>query len=197
MRRRGWRHLARDRSAWGPALVLGVLVAGFGLPRACDTGRDAVRAYRVAQWEDPIRQYAESRGLEPALVRAVVLAESSGNPEAHSPADAKGLMQITPITHRDAIERFHLADGDLFDPHYNLKVGTAYLAYLLDRFDGDRTLALAAYHMGPTRVARLRREHAELSPSELVAQHAGPKTRAYVRRVLEETAGAEETPEPR
>ncbi|MEM1097535.1 MAG: lytic transglycosylase domain-containing protein [Planctomycetota bacterium] len=186
MRRRGWRHLVSDRSAWGPALVLGVLVFGFGLPRACDSGREAVRAYRVAQWEDPIREYAELHGLEPALVRAVVLAESSGNPNAHSHADAKGLMQITPITHEDAIQRFGLADGDLFEPLYNLKVGTAYLAYLLDRFGGDRTLALAAYHMGPTRVARHVRENSAMSSAELVAEFGGPKTRAYVKRVLAE-----------
>lgn len=170
----------------GPALLLGVLLVVFALPKACGTGRDAVRAYRVAQWEDPIRQYAELHGLNPRLVRAVVLAESSGNPNAHSPADAKGLMQITPITHQDALQRFGLSDGDLFDPLYNLKVGTAYLAYLLERFDHDRTLALAAYHMGPTRVSQRRRENPGLSSAEFVEQHAGPKTRAYVRRVLDE-----------
>jgi soluble lytic murein transglycosylase len=186
MRRRGWRHLLRDRAAWGPAVVVAVLLVGFALPWLGTSGRDAVRSYRVAQWEDPIRQYAEAAQLDPALVRAVVLAESSGNPNALSHANAKGLMQITPITHEEAIRRFDLADGDLFNPLYNLKVGTRYLAYLHDRFDNDRTLALAAYHMGPTRVARLRREHPHLSPAELVAQKAGPQTRAYVKRVLEE-----------
>ncbi|MEM1445386.1 MAG: lytic transglycosylase domain-containing protein [Planctomycetota bacterium] len=186
MRRRGWRHLLSDRAVAWPVLGMAVLLVGFGLPKACSTGRDAVRAYRVAQWEDPIRQYAELHGLDPRLVRAVVLAESSGNPNAHSPADAKGLMQITPITHEDAIQRFGLKDGDLFDPLYNLQVGTAYLAYLLDRFDQDRTLALAAYHMGPTRVRKRLNDNPGLSSEAFVAQHAGPKTRAYVKRVLTE-----------
>lgn len=186
MRRRGWRHRLNDRAVVIPTAAGLVLLAGLGLPVACNTGQDAVREYRVAQWDDPIRQYAELHGLDVALVRAVVLAESSGNPAAHSNADAKGLMQITPITHKDALQRFGLADGDLFDPLYNLKVGTAYLAYLLERFDGDRTLALAAYHMGPTRVAKRLRENPGMSSADLVAKHGGPKTRAYVKRVLAE-----------
>ena len=187
MRRRNWRHILDDRAVLGPLLVAGVLVVGFVLPKACDGGRDAVVGYRMAQLAEPIERHARAAGLEMGLVQAVVVAESSGNPAAYSSAQAKGLMQITPVTHTDAMQRFDLPEGDLFDPDYNLQVGTRYLAHLLERFDGDRTLALAAYHMGPTRVSRLRREHPQLSSSQLVEQHAGPKTRAYVKRVLAES----------
>ncbi|MDX1682892.1 MAG: hypothetical protein R3336_07230, partial [Phycisphaeraceae bacterium] len=61
---------------------------------------------------------------------------------------------------------------------------TTYLAQLWDRFKRDPHLTVAAYHMGPTRVARLRRRHPQLSGPELVARFAGPATRAYVRKVI-------------
>ena len=103
---------------------------------------------------------------------------------ARSHKDAVGLMQITPITLKE-VRRHHpdLPRGDLTDPAFNLRVGTAYLAYLLDRFDGDQTLTLAAYHMGPTAVRRLQRAHPDLSPDALIDAHAGPQTRAYVKKV--------------
>ncbi len=184
MRRRGWRQTVDTHQWWFG--VAAVALALLVLPRACETGKDAVRSYRMSHWTDLIDEKAADAGLDAALVRAVVLAESSGNPHAHSKASARGLMQITPITHKDAMQRFGLDDGDLFDPAYNLTVGTRYLAHLLQRFDGDVTLALAAYHMGPTRVSKLRREHPQLPPQQLVEQHAGPKTRAYVKRVQQE-----------
>ena len=58
-----------------------------------------------------------------------------------------------------AQQRFGVPEGDLFDATHNIDVGSRYLAHLLDRFDGDVRLAVAAYHMGPTRVARLKREN--------------------------------------
>lgn len=186
MRRRGWRHRLHDRPTRIVLLLAGGFLAVLAVPRGYEAGKDAVRTYRVSHYVEPIAAHADAAGLDRALVRAVVLAESSGNPNAHSKADAKGLMQITPITHEEVMRRFDLPAGDLYDPDYNLRVGTTYLAYLHDRFDHDRTLALAAYHMGPTRVAKLRREHPELSPEELVQEHAGPKTRAYIKRVLQE-----------
>lgn len=138
-----------------------------------------------------ITHHAEVSNLPPELVRAVVITESGGDPAARSSADARGLMQITPITHTDARQRFDLpdvpADG-LYDPEYNLAVGTRYLAYLLERFDNDMKLALAAYHMGPTAVSRLRSANPTLTTDELLALdgegQVGPKTRAYVANVL-------------
>ncbi|MEM6260831.1 MAG: transglycosylase SLT domain-containing protein, partial [Planctomycetota bacterium] len=74
--------------------------------------------------------------------------------------------------------------GDLFEVYYNLRVGTLYLAYLLDRFEGDITLALAAYHMGPTSVAKGIQKYPDLSSRDMVRRLAGPQTQAYVDRVL-------------
>lgn len=140
--------------------------------------------YAAVQIDAMIAKHAEARDLPVDLVRAVVEAESGGDPTARSEVDARGLMQIMPITLKDVRQRFDLPAGDLYDPEYNLLIGTHYLRYLLDRFDQDLTLALAAYHMGPTRVARHLKRDPSLTPEKLVEQHAGPKTRAYVARVL-------------
>jgi soluble lytic murein transglycosylase len=131
-----------------------------------------------------IRRHAEARGLPVKLVVEVVRAESGGDPLAVSPVNARGLMQIMPATERDLVDRLGVPQGNVFDPDHNLLLGTTYLKHLMDRFDGDVTLVLAAYHMGPTKLARHRREHPQLSSEQLVARFAGPKTRAYVRNIL-------------
>ncbi|MGE5491425.1 MAG: lytic transglycosylase domain-containing protein [Actinomycetota bacterium] len=114
-----------------------------------------------------VERHARARGLDPALVDAVVRAESAYQPRAVSPKGAVGLMQVMPDTGR----RFGISD--LADPDGNLRAGTAYLSYLLDLFD-DLSLALAAYNAGEGAVLR----HGNRIPPY-------PETRAYVRGVLE------------
>lgn len=111
-------------------------------------------------------RHAKARGLDPALVDAVIQAESAYRPEAVSPKGAVGLMQVMPDTGR----RFGIRD--LEDPEANLKAGTTYLGYLLDLF-GDLSLALAAYNAGEGAVMR----HGNRIPPY-------PETRAYVRGIL-------------
>lgn len=113
-----------------------------------------------------IERHALDRGLDPALVRAVVQAESGYNALAVSNKGAQGLMQLMPAT---ALE---LAVARPFDPEDNLRGGTRYLRRLLERYDGDATLALAAYNAGPSAVDR----YGGVPPY--------PETLAYVRRVL-------------
>jgi soluble lytic murein transglycosylase len=139
----------------------------------------SVEAHRELIWE-----HAEANDLPPELVRTIVRAESSGNPRAVSSKGARGLMQIMPRTHAEVCRRRGFPEGNLFDPDHNLRVGTAYLRMLLDRFAGDVRLAVAAYHMGPTRLDRLRRAHPKLGPKALIARHAPASTRHYVRKVL-------------
>lgn len=141
---------------------------------------------RVDQWMPLIEKHAKSRELPVELVRSIVRAESAGRPDAVSPVGARGLMQLMP----DALEdmqrsrRFDVGKGDLFDPDYNLSVGTAYLRHLLDRFEGDPHLALAAYHMGPTKVRRHLNANPKLTGPQLVEKYGGPQTRAYVKTVM-------------
>ena len=79
-----------------------------------------------------IDRAAEAAGLDPRLVLAVVMEESGGNPTAHSPAGAHGLMQLMPGTARD------LGVTNRSDPGANLAGGSRYLAEQLERFDGRR-----------------------------------------------------------
>ncbi|MEM6392936.1 MAG: lytic transglycosylase domain-containing protein [Planctomycetota bacterium] len=185
-----------SKRAWmfiGIAIVGGlVLVGAAGGLVWWDKQR--TEAARAEQLEPMIQRIAGEYGLDPSLVWAVIDAESSFDANAVSSKDALGLMQITDITHREVMNRRGLPDGDLFDPEYNLTVGCAYLRQLLTRFDGDLHLSLAAYHMGPTRTARLRRKHPNLSSADFVQQHAYRSTRAYVTKVLETHARLIATP---
>jgi hypothetical protein len=89
-----------------------------------------------------IREAAAGHGVEADLVRAVIEVESGFNPRAVSPAGARGLMQLMPATAAD------LGVQNSFDAGQNIVGGTRYLKQLLDRYSGNRRLALAAYNWG-------------------------------------------------
>jgi soluble lytic murein transglycosylase-like protein len=131
-------------------------------------------------------RYSHLVNLPEVFVHKVVLAESSGRPWVVSKVGAKGLMQILPAAETDALKRLkRTKKGNLFNPEYNLLIGTTYLRMLTDRFDGDPYLVLAGYHMGPTRVAKHRLNNPSISGKELVARFAGPQTRAYCHKILQ------------
>lgn len=97
-----------------------------------------------------INQAAEAHGIDPALVMAVIRAESNFDPEAVSHRGAQGLMQLMPATAAE------LGVEDAFDPEDNINAGVKYLRELLNRFDDDLRLALAAYNAGSRYVHRYR-----------------------------------------
>ncbi len=139
---------------------------------------------RLDRYRDLVWREAETAALPPELLRAVIRAESGGDPRAESGAGARGLMQITPVAREEVRRQAGLPDGDPFDPAWNVRVGTTYLRLLVDRFDGDLHLALAAYHWGEARVRALRRDHPDLAGRELVRRYAPPATARYCRQVL-------------
>jgi soluble lytic murein transglycosylase-like protein len=119
-------------------------------------------------WEALIQKTARAHSLEPALLHAVIRAESGYNPRAVSPKGAKGLMQLMPATAR----RYGV--GDPYDPRQNLEAGARYLRDLLKLFNQDLRLALAAYNAGEQAVIRY---HRRIPPF--------PETMHYVPKVLD------------
>ncbi len=113
-----------------------------------------------------IKKAAMNYGLDPALVRAIIQAESGGNPHAVSSKGALGLMQLMPNTARE------LDVKNPLDPASNIRGGVKYLRSMIDRFGGDLLLALAAYNAGPGTIER----YNGLPPY--------PETVQYVKKVL-------------
>ncbi len=134
-----------------------------------------INTLKEAGLEGLIRRKARVYGVDEDLVRAVVRMESGGNAKAVSTAGAMGLMQLMPGTAE------MLGVDDPFDPVQNVDGGVRYLKMMLDRYDGDETLALAAYHSGPGRVDR----YGGVPPYPKVT-HYVKTVKALLRRAREE-----------
>jgi soluble lytic murein transglycosylase len=133
-----------------------------------------------------IRQQAAEKRLDPALIAAVIYAETKFDPRPSS-AGAEGLMQLLPST---AYYLAQLSGGrsftasDLAEPDVNVAYGSYYLRYLLDHYGGNEMLAVAAYNGGETNVDRWE-AHAESEGRQLSVQEIPfGETREYVLRVL-------------
>ena len=113
-----------------------------------------------------INKKSDKYRIESSLIKAVIKVESNWNSEAVSHAGAMGLMQLMPGTASD------LKVTNPFNPEDNIDGGARYLRYLLDRFNGNLSHALAAYNAGPTRV----KQHRGIPPIK--------ETQQYVKRVL-------------
>jgi hypothetical protein len=106
-----------------------------------EIGRDGV--------EKLVREAADRHRMDPALVRAVIETESNWNPKAYSHKGAGGLMQLIPTT----AQRY--GAYDVFDPQQNINAGVKHLKWLLERYNGNLDLALAAYNAGEGAVDRV------------------------------------------
>ena len=175
------------------AVVLAAIVGAGAAAVVAGVGPlgDAVREITLPlQHEDIIRQQAADKDLDPALIAAVIYEESRFRDQT-SHAGARGLMQVTPET-ADLIAResggIAFTQEDLATPQVNISYGSYYLRYLLERYDGDVELAVAAYNAGPTRADRWVDEAGGLDDFDASDHISFPETRAYVENVLERRA---------
>jgi soluble lytic murein transglycosylase len=182
------RRAAARRRRVAVLTIVGVGVATALAAVALPLFRKAVNEFNLPlSYSQVIREQAAEKGLDPALIAAVIYAETKFDPRPSS-AGAEGLMQILPgtaefLARRSGATTFTISD--LATPAVNIAYGSYYLRYLLDRYDGQEVLALAAYNGGETNVdrwlVRARREGISLSIDEIPF----PQTRAYVLRVLQ------------
>lgn len=181
------RHRVRRRRRWllGFALLAG---AGLAILLARPLFRKVESEFGLPlQYAGIIRQQAASEHLDPALIAAVIYAETKFDPST-SPAGAEGLMQLEPATAMFLARR---SDGigfqvaDLAHPAVNIAYGSYYLRYLLDEYRGNVVEALAAYNGGETNVDRWLAQARQRGRTFGVSQIPFPETRAYVLRVLD------------
>lgn len=135
-------------------------------PIATVRHRSSGSAYGTYDYSAYVSRVASKYDLEPDLIRAVIRTESNGDRRAVSSKGAMGLMQLMPSTADD------MNVSNPFDPEENIEGGARYLKSLLERFDGDLTLALAAYNAGPATVEK----YGGVPPIR--------ETRRYVKKVL-------------
>lgn len=117
-------------------------------PTPAGQAGNAGRSINSTRWNSHIEAAARANNLEPALIRAVISAESGHNPLARSPAGAVGLMQLMPGT----AQRYGVTNR--LDPAQSIQGGSRYLRDLMDLFGNDMQLALAAYNAGEEAVMR-------------------------------------------
>jgi soluble lytic murein transglycosylase len=143
--------------------------------------------YPLGYWE-VVRPLAEARGLDPLLVAALIRQESLFVPDAVSPADAHGLMQLLPSTARDLAAASGTPPPDREALHrvaVNVDLGTSLLRRLLDRYGGSRVKALAAYNAGEDAVGRWEKRYAGRPDDEFVELITYRETRDYVKAVIQ------------
>jgi soluble lytic murein transglycosylase len=137
--------------------------------------------------ESRVKREARDAGVDPAWAYAIIRAESAWMTDAHSHADAYGLMQLLPGVAKQVAQSEKLAynrPSDLFDPTLNVQLGTRFLGRMADRYDGSPWLASAAYNAGEAPVGRWLDARSTLDPDFFIETIPYKETREYVARVL-------------
>ena len=132
-----------------------------------------------------VDKYSRKYDVSAELVYAVIRAESKFDKDAVSEKGAKGLMQIMDSTGEWISKKIKISEPDLFDPDTNIEIGTYYLDYLLDMYDGDRVCAVAAYNAGPANVDEWLKNPEYSKNGKTLDKIPFEETEKYVKRVME------------
>jgi len=188
-----WYTLLQDTTDPGTLQDLMLLASARGWDRMAIDAATRAEAWDALDQRFPtahaevFRRYAVDRGLPGSELMAIARRESAFYPRAESPAGARGLMQIMPATGAAVAASLKVphSSARLFEVEHNVRLGSAYYRQLLDRFDGNRVFALAAYNAGPHRVDRWRHKAGEGLPVDLwIETIPYQETRNYVQAVL-------------
>ena len=171
------------RSRWAGFLFRMLLVSVIVLVGF----QGALRLLFPVHYRPLLQQYGHRYNVDPLLLAAVIRAESKFFPRAKSEVGALGLMQIVPETGAWAAAEMGLVDFDvdkLYEPEVNIHGGTWYLHGLLEEFDGDIVLSLAAYNSGRGHVRRWLKTKDQQATEIKFSDLPYPETRSYVQKVL-------------
>lgn len=146
------------------------------------------RYFYPLHYRSEIGAAAAEQGLDPLFIAAVIQTESGFRESAVSSRDARGLMQLLPSTAQWLAEKSGDSDftpDKLFEPGYNIALGSRYLAELLHQFGGEKVVALAAYNGGRGRVQRWLEEGVWDGSEANLEQIPLGETRAFVQRAMQ------------
>lgn len=133
-----------------------------------------------------IKKYSDEFNVDPYLIAAIINVESKYDKDAISKKDARGLMQISPITGKWASEELNIDDfdvEDLFDPELNIMIGCWYLSILSQEFDNNLPLMLAAYNAGSGNVVKWLQDEKYSDDGESLKDIPFAETKDYVKKV--------------
>ena len=143
------------------------------------------RMYYPLEYSDEIEEYSKERGIDPNLVRGLILQESYYNPKAKSRVGATGLMQLMPPTATEHARRLRIpfAVSRLENPKVNVQLGTYHLRMLINMFGGNVYFAVASYNAGQGNLMKWRRAAPRKPTDEFLESIPFQETRNYVKRV--------------
>ena len=179
----------RKRSILAPILAL-LLVLALAGTLLFSTFRDKIEHWEYPQrFTEYVEYYAGKYGIDPMILYAFIRTESNFDPNADSDAGARGLMQITEVTF-DWIKmkiapKESLTFDDLYDPETNIRFGSYFVSYCLDRYSGHLATAAAAYHSGVGTVDGLLGQEAYSTDGVTLDHYPYPQMRLYVKKITE------------
>ncbi|AIS52076.1 lytic transglycosylase catalytic [Thermoanaerobacter kivui] len=167
-------------------IVIALVVISLLLTEELNTHYFLKKIYPL-KYKEYVVYYSSEYGIDPYLVFAVIKVESNFNPNAVSSKNAIGLMQILPETGSWVAKKIGIKNYKedlLFDPKYNIQIGTWYLSYLLKTFDGNVQLAVAAYNGGSGNVDNWLKDKRFSKDGKKLHNVPFPETDRYIKKVL-------------
>lgn len=142
-----------------------------------------LRGLFPVKYEDTVEKYCNEYSVDTTLVYALIKAESNYNKNASSHAGAKGLMQLTDSTFEYCKKELGITNGDILDPDINIRAGIWYLSYLLEKYHGNVTNAVAAYNAGETNVDKWLSDSRYSSDGETLDKIPFGETNRHVEKI--------------